>query len=124
MKKRGRHKPDLALCSECYRGTCCRQGVEVDLFEVAQILKMKLDIPKPWFVFLSRDKRTPSGYKFSTLLKNRRCIFQDDNMRCRIYEVRPRYCAEFPFEDGRVAPFYRDLCHHSKKRRKSKRKNT
>lgn len=120
MKKKARHRPGLEMCEQCYVGTCCREGVEADLFEVARILKMDLDIPRPWFDFLGRDKRMPSGYKFSTVLKKRRCIFQDDNMRCRIYEIRPRYCLEFPFENGKIAPFYRDLCHHSRKHKKKK----
>lgn len=121
MKKDIRHKPDLALCKQCYQGSCCRHGVEVDLFEVARILKINLDIPKPWFDYLGRDKRTPSGYKFSTILKNRRCIFQDDDMRCRVYKARPRYCAEFPYEDGKVAPYYKELCHHPRHHRKKRR---
>ncbi|MFH1691317.1 MAG: YkgJ family cysteine cluster protein [Candidatus Omnitrophota bacterium] len=122
MKKKLLHKPNLEVCKECYQGSCCRQGVEADLFEVARILKLDLDIPRPWFDYVGRDKRSPSGYVFSTVLKNRRCIFQDDNMRCRIYEVRPRYCSEFPFEDGKVAPYYKHLCHHPKAHKRNKRK--
>ncbi|MBI5873929.1 MAG: YkgJ family cysteine cluster protein [Candidatus Omnitrophica bacterium] len=126
MKKKFDHKKlkihDPALCKECFRGSCCRWGVETDLLEVAQILEKRLDIPKPWFEFLGRDKSFPSGYKFSTLLKNRRCIFQDDNMRCRIYEVRPRFCSEFPLEDGKRASYYDELCHHARAKKKKKKK--
>lgn len=112
--------PDTAVCIECDQGTCCREGVEVDLLEVARILERPLDLPKPWFKFLGRDKKFPSGYKFTTLLKNRRCIFQNGRMRCRVYEIRPRFCVEFPFEEGKKAPYYHSLCHHAKKKRKKK----
>ncbi len=112
---------DLKLCKECFLGSCCRWGVELDLLEVAQILQKRLDIPKPWFEFLGRDKRYPSGYKFSTMVKNRRCIFQADNRRCLVYEVRPRYCSEFPLEDGKKAPYYHSLCHRGKKLAKEKK---
>jgi Fe-S-cluster containining protein len=112
------HHPEL--CKVCEKGTCCRHGVELDLLEVAQILQKKLNIPKPWFEFLgtSRNKYFPSGYKFTTLVKNKRCVFQDEKMRCRIYEVRPRFCSEFPLEDGKRAPYYKELCHRAKKRGK------
>lgn len=114
---------DLRLCEACDQGACCREGVDVDLLEVARILEMQLDIPKPWFEFLGRDKRFPSGYKFSTILRKRRCIFQDDNKRCRIYPLRPRFCAEFPLEDGKKAPYYHALCHRANKVKSKKAKS-
>ncbi len=112
---------DLKLCKVCQVGSCCRWGVELDLLEVAQILQKKLDLPKPWFEFLGKSKAFPSGYRFTTVVKNRRCIFQDHNMRCRIYEVRPRFCSEFPLEGGKKAPYYHELCHHGKAAKKRKR---
>jgi len=114
------HNPKL--CKICSQGSCCRWGVELDLMEVAQILQKKLDIPKPWFEYLGMSKAFPSGFRFSTLLKDKRCIFQADNMRCRIYEVRPRFCSEFPLEDGKKAPYYHQLCHHGKAAKKKKRR--
>ena len=60
MKKTVDHKKlkihDLKLCKVCDMGACCRHGVELDLLEVAQILQKKLDLPKPWFEFLSMSK--------------------------------------------------------------------
>lgn len=106
---------DLALCKICDQGSCCRHGVEVDLWEVADILKYRLDIPKPWFAYLGRSKDFPSGFRFTTLLKDKRCIFQGEDKRCRVYAIRPRYCVEFPLEDGKKAPYYHELCHRGKK---------
>ena len=106
----------MSNCEICYQGTCCREGVDADLFEVSRILEMGLDIPKPWFEFLGKDKRFPSGFKFGTVLKKGRCVFQDERWRCRIYAVRPRFCVEFPLEGGKIAPYYHALCHHAKKK--------
>ncbi|MFA5315518.1 MAG: YkgJ family cysteine cluster protein [Candidatus Omnitrophota bacterium] len=112
-------------CRACGLGRCCRDGVEVDLFEAARILKRLQRQPlgpvKPWFRYLRADKRFPSGFVFSTVVRDKRCVFQGKDMRCRIYPVRPRYCREFPLEDGRVAPYYHQLCHHAPARRRKRR---
>lgn len=118
---RAKNMPDTTVCVTCYQGSCCRYGVEADLFEVARILEEPLDIPKPWFQFLGRDKRFPSGFKFETIVRNRRCVFQDEKMLCRVYEIRPRFCVEFPLEDGGKAPYYHSLCHHAKRKNKRKK---
>lgn len=112
---------DPVLCGQCTLGACCRFGVEADLFEVADILKLDLGISKPWFHFLRRDRRFPSGFVFGTELRDRRCIFQGPDRRCRIYSVRPRFCREFPLEDSRRAPDYLILCHRAKTRTKKRR---
>ncbi len=123
MQKLEDGKNNSITCRDCGHGKCCREGVEVDLFEVADILRLPLDITKPWFRYLGRDKSFPSGYKFSTILRDRRCVFQDNNKRCLIYEARPKFCVEFPLEGGRVAPHYHELCHHgSKKKKKAARR--
>ncbi len=117
-KRKKKSIPDTTVCTECYEGTCCREGVEVDLLEVARILELPLHIPKPWFEFLGRDKSFTSGFKFGTVLKEERCVFQDRSMRCSIYEIRPRFCVEFPLEAGKKAPYYHSLCHHARRKRK------
>lgn len=120
LKNTGKHRKgssDIA-CQKCDQGTCCQDGVEVDLLEVARILEEPLHIPKPWFRYMGRDKSFPSGYKFSTVLREKRCVFQDALRRCRIYAIRPRFCEEFPLEGGKKAPYYHELCYHAKKKRK------
>jgi Fe-S-cluster containining protein len=114
-KKHGIH--DLKLCRICDKGACCREGVEVDLFEVARILKRTLTIAKPWFHFIRRDKSSPSGFVFDTVVRGERCVFQAADRRCRVYNIRPRYCREFPLEDGQRAPYYHSLCHRAKRNR-------
>lgn len=118
MKKNSKTLP---MCGVCGKGSCCRYGVEVDLFEVAVILKKNPSLPKPWFEYLGRDKNLPSGFKFTTVLRNRRCVFQDARGLCSVYEVRPRYCIEFPLEGGKRAPFYHDLCHLAKEKKLKKK---
>jgi hypothetical protein len=48
-KKLKIHNP--VLCGQCTLGACCRFGVEVDLFEAADILRMDLGISKPCSIF-------------------------------------------------------------------------
>jgi Fe-S-cluster containining protein len=116
-KRLGIHHP--RLCKDCAVGACCREGVEVDLFEVSRILKkVSLDIAQPWFYYLRRDKSFPSGFVFSTFLRDGRCVFQADDRRCRVYALRPRFCKEFPLENGGKAPEYHRLCQHGRRHRK------
>jgi len=110
---------DLRLCRACRVGSCCSDGVELDLFEVARILKRDPDVPKPWFRYMSRDKRFPSGFRFTTTVRDRRCVFQNADRRCVIYDIRPRYCREFPMEGDRREPLYSYLCHQAKMRRRA-----
>jgi len=111
------HDPDL--CRQCAVGSCCCDGVELDLHEVARILRRDPDVPKPWFRYLSRDKRFPSGFRFTTTVRDRRCVFQTADRRCVIYDIRPRFCREFPMEGPRLAPQYPYLCHQAKMRRRA-----
>ena len=117
-KSHKKESPAIVVCRECGQGACCRDGVEADLFEVARILEESLDISRPWFQYLGRDKRFPSGFKFTTLVRHRRCIFQNAQKRCMIYAIRPRFCEEFPLENGKKAPYYHKLCYHGEKRGK------
>ncbi len=113
---------DPQRCRECKVGSCCSDGVEIDLLEVARILRKDPDIPKPWFRYLSRDKRFPSGFRFTTVTRGRRCVFQGVDRRCAIYAIRPRFCREFPMEGDRLAPQYPYLCHYAKMRRRARLK--
>ncbi len=110
----------LHLCKKCKLGSCCSDGVELDLFEVARILRKNPDVPKPWFRYLSRDKRFPSGFRFTTVTRGRRCVFQGADRRCAIYAIRPRFCREFPMEGDRRAPQYLYLCHYAKMTRRAR----
>jgi Fe-S-cluster containining protein len=107
-------KPDLKSCKTCSQGSCCRHGVSACLFEVATILKKNkhLKIKKPWFKYIGIDfEETESGYDFETNIINGKCIFQDKNMRCRIYKTRPSACRAFPYWKNKVSHDYRELCH-------------
>jgi len=101
-------------CKGCKGGDCCQDGVDVDLAEAKRISRLKLKIRKPWFEDLFKDEGSPSGWAVGTVVRNNRCVFQDTNKRCRVYSVRPRYCREFPYENGRPAPFYKELCNKGK----------
>jgi Fe-S-cluster containining protein len=98
------------ICKSCKIGSCCQEGVSVDLEEAMKISKLNLRLRKPWFRGLERDRDMPSGWAFSTVVSEGRCIFQKKDKRCRIYPYRPQYCREFPFENRAIAEFYGYLC--------------
>ena len=108
-------------CSDCKSGKCCRDGVDVDLEEAKRISRLRLKIRKPWFEDLFRDDNSPSGWVVGTAIRDNRCVFQDKNKRCLVYRLRPRYCREFPYEGGRPAPFYEELCNKGKVTRINKK---
>ena len=101
-------------CSKCTRmGSCCRKacGVWVDLEEAKNILA--LDI-KGTFHHLVKDDAWPSGWKVSTAFKNR-CEFLESDGKCRIhnvsYNMKPRYCREFPYENGKIPEWGKYYCY-------------
>lgn len=107
-------KLKLKLCKTCVRGSCCRHGVSVCLFEVATIIKKNkhLKIRKPWFKYIGVDHEdTKSGFDFETKIVNGRCIFQGKDKRCLIYATRPSTCREFPYYKGKISHDYGELCH-------------
>jgi len=111
-KKNGKSKERfLRICKSCEDGTCCFGGVDVDLAEAIRISLLDLDIKKPWFEYLHRDKDLPSGWAVETTVRNGSCVFQKEDRRCVIYKIRPRYCAEYPYENGSLAKNYRYFCH-------------
>ncbi len=91
---------DLPLrfqCTQC--GVCCTgssdDDVEVTHDEAASIREF-LGVSKAWF--RRRYLRLTQNHNLSlVLLDNGRCIFLDSDNRCRIYSVRPKQCASYPF---------------------------
>jgi Fe-S-cluster containining protein len=112
----------LDSCDTCASGSCCKEGVEVDLKEVKRISKLNIRLKKPWFDKLSKNSETPSGWSLSTILRNNTCIFQQKDYKCLIYKYRPAFCRDFPFENGRIAKYYHYLCEKPPRfKRKAKR---
>ena len=98
------------ICKTCITGSCCQDGVEVDLREAKRISRFNLKLKKPWFEDFFRDSDLPSGWGVSIIKRNGSCIFQKKDKRCSIYKYRPRYCRDFPLEYGQVAEHYHYLC--------------
>lgn len=109
VKKTGR-RPDPGACRTCTSGSCCYEGVELSAAQMRRILKYGPAVPKPWFRLVRPDEHPDKDYPFATVIRNGTCVFQDGLNRCRVYPVRPRFCREFPMENGRAAPFYKRLC--------------
>ena len=116
---------------ECHKcslpSECCRLGAWVDLGEAKKILA--LGIKGGDFFHLEKDGRYPSGYRVGTSVDDDPCSFMTRDGLCAIhkidYNLKPRHCREFPYENGRMASIAKHLClivkaRHKKKRRKSK----
>ena len=109
-KKKITEQELLEKCTNCITGSCCKDGVEVDLEEAKKISKLNIKLKKPWFVNLQEDADMPSGWSLSTTVRHGRCVFQRKDYKCMIYEFRPTFCRDFPLEKGRLAEFYNYLC--------------
>jgi Fe-S-cluster containining protein len=112
-------------CSKCkQQDFCCGTGAWVDLEEAKKILSLGL---KGEFYHLEKDKDFPSGYKIGTSLEYNRCSFITSEGLCSIHKInyglKPVHCKEFPYENGKPAPFVKDLCLAAKADSRSAAKN-
>jgi len=123
MGKRSTDKIDCAKCPAMHN--CCKTGACVDLEEAKKIIKLKL---KGEFFHLEEDSDFPSGYFVATSYDDTPCTFLDEEGLCTIhkvdYNLKPAYCIEFPYEDGKLSEFIEDLCllHKKEPQKRKKRK--
>lgn len=99
-------------CLECSKKeNCCQTGAFVDLKEALKILS--LGLPGK-FYYLKKDKKFPSGYKVDTSYNHGPCSFLTTEGLCSIhkidYDLKPTYCKEFPYEDGKIASLAKEFC--------------
>jgi Fe-S-cluster containining protein len=101
--------PDCAECKQI--GSCCRGGVWVDLEEAKTITKLEL---KGTFHNLEVDESSPSGFIVSTNFAKEPCSFLCVDGKCAIhkisYDLKPKYCKEFPYQDGKLVNLSVQLC--------------
>jgi len=89
-----------ALCFECTRcGACCAGGEDQHVFlsrEEAEAICHYLGLGWSWF--RRRYLRLlPEATLVLQSQPDSNCIFLDGEGQCRIYDVRPRQCATYPF---------------------------
>ena len=111
-------------CSKCReQHSCCDFGTWVDLEVAKKILSLGL---KGDFYHLERDENYPSGYKVGTSCDDDPCTFLTPEGLCAIhkvdYNLKPDECKEFPYENGKLAPFVDLLCSVVKSKIKTKKK--
>ena len=111
-------------CLKCKRqNSCCVVGAWVDLEVAKKILSLGL---KGDFYHLEKDKHFPSGYKVGTSYEDNSCSFLTPEGLCAIhkidYNLKPRHCREFPYENGKLSSYAHKLCHVAKSKRKIKKK--
>lgn len=111
-------------------GTCCREGVLIDLEEKATILRFvdvihkymeptQVHDPSRWFdEDVQPDPDFPSGYCDGTATANGGCVFLNSKGLCTLqlaataegmskYAIKPFYCFAFPITlDGGVLTLY------------------
>ncbi len=88
------------LCFECSRcGACCAGGDDYHVFlsrDEAEKICHYLGLSWPWF----RRRYLLSQHEEGLVLQSQpdgNCIFLDAGGQCRVYDVRPRQCATYPF---------------------------
>lgn len=99
-------------CAECKKqADCCSTGAWLDLEEAKRIVSLGL---KGEFFQLGRDKDFPSGYRIGTSFNYNPCSFLDRDGLCSIhkvdYNLKPKSCREFPYENNRISPVAGELC--------------
>lgn len=110
-------------CNRCkQQHVCCETGALVDLEEAKKILDLNLDIGG--FFRFEKDEDFPSGYSAATSHDDGPCSFLTEDGLCAIhkvsYDLKPTYCKQFPYEDGKIAHFAKDLCLEYKKTRRDR----
>lgn len=101
---------DLEACNSCTVGSCCYEGVELTGAELKRIAASGPKVAKPWFRLMTEKEKSDDDHPFATVVRDGSCVFQDQNNRCTVYNVRPQYCRDFPLEDGKTATHYQRLC--------------
>ncbi len=113
-------KIDCLKCKE--QRTCCETGAWVDLEEAKKISDLGL---KGMFYHLERDNSFPSGFRVGTSYEDNCCSFLTSDGLCSIhkvdYDLKPMHCKEFPYEDGKIAPFAKYLCPEFKSKKKNRK---
>lgn len=93
-----------SLCQGCWAG-CCRLPVEVSIEDLIQMGLATIDEGAGSLKKLAKrleSQRIIKSFRASTglfTLEQRPqggCIFLDGNNLCKVYEVRPKVCREFP----------------------------
>ena len=121
-KKRKKRIIDNKICIKCRnQADCCKIGAWADLEEAKKILSLGL---KGEFFQLEKDKDFSSGYRIGTSYEDNPCSFLDPDGLCSIhkvdYNLKPKACREFPYENNKRSPYADVLCLPLKKREPQK----
>ena len=78
-------------CQKC--SACCSQGVWLTLSEAQKIMRRHPGARFHWLKYDDKEYWTNTSYRG-------KCQFLS-HTGCLIYDLRPKYCKEFPLEDGK-----------------------
>ena len=82
-------------CAAC--GHCCRWGAGYVWVSEREIHAMAEHLGTDVLEFARRYVRRVGTALSLTELPDYRCVFLDENERCRVYPVRPTQCRTYPF---------------------------
>lgn len=125
--RKKKHKNNID-CRQCRtQSDCCMTGTWADFEEAKKIVNLGL---KGEFFQLEKDKDFPSGYCIGTSYGDSSCSFLDSDGLCSIhkvdYNLKPKTCKEFPYENSKMSPFVDILCtlYRSRMKNRDKKKRS
>lgn len=120
-KKKSRRLLDCDNCKT--QADCCKLGAWIDLDEAKKISERGI---KGEFFHLEKDTSSPSGWRIGTSYEDEKCTFLDPDGLCRVhktdYNLKPKTCIEFPYENNKISYIAGSLCTLYKKKWAAKRK--
>ena len=120
---KGKRIKETICCHKCRtQADCCRMGAWIDLEEAKKIIARGI---KGDFFHLEVDEDFPSGFRVGTSFEDEPCSFLDSDGLCLIhkvdYNLKPKTCKEFPYENSKLSDFADVLCTPFKAKIKNKR---
>ncbi len=82
-------------CKNC--GRCCQRAGGIVYISLAEAQAIAKFLKKPLFLFLQENCKKQRGWLVLSDDKLRPECYLDQNNRCKIYPVRPKYCRNYPF---------------------------
>ncbi len=81
-------------CQNC--GNCCQRKGGIVYITRAEAAAIAQFLQKPLFVFLQENCKKQRGWLVLSDEKFCPECYLDQNQKCRIYPVRPKYCRQYP----------------------------
>lgn len=81
-------------CQGC--GRCCQRPGGVVYISISEAHNIAKFLQKPLFMFLQENCKKQRGWLVLSDAKFFPKCYLDQNKKCKIYPVRPKYCRQYP----------------------------